>query len=462
VDDVVARLLAGLEKGLAYVTALTTPEMVIEWISPSVRDLTGWSASDLVGRNAIELVHHDDLGGVLRILEAERDEPRPYGEDPARAAVNRIRFRTAEGGWRSLDVGANNLCHDPRVRGFVFVLGDAQAQGMMDAVYDAMVSGESIESIATRIAALLRWQTGGCPTRVVVHGLGDVHDGEASPDSVPVRIEVEDLAEIVVHHPPQSEPSEWLHLLMDRAAGLLRVAVARRLGEQAMRRRLDEKTAIISAVSHDLRSPIAAISLMSSLLDGSNDALTPEQRRDLAQRIANDARRTSRLLTDLTSMDRLLHGSADLHLQCVHLVALVERVVDEVEASDHCVSVDGRPADLAAQADPVLLERVVDNLLANALKHTPRGSHISLGVETLGDDEVAIHVDDDGDGLPPEARSQVFDAYVRGQQSQGRPGSGMGLFLVRTFAEVMGGRVRCTESPLGGARFSVVLPRWRA
>jgi signal transduction histidine kinase len=366
--------------------------------------------------------------------------------------VNRIRFRTAEGGWRSLDVGANNLCHDPRVRGFVFVLGDAQAQGMMDAVYDAMVSGESIESIATRIAALLRWQTGGCPTRVVVHGLGDVHDGEASPDSVPVRIEVEDLAEIVVHHPPQSEPSEWLHLLMDRAAGLLRVAVARRLGEQAMRRRLDEKTAIISAVSHDLRSPIAAISLMSSLLDGSNDALTPEQRRDLAQRIANDARRTSRLLTDLTSMDRLLHGSADLHLQCVHLVALVERVVDEVEASDHCVSVDGRPADLAAQADPVLLERVVDNLLANALKHTPEGTRADLRVTPTG----ALLVRDHGPGIPASERSSVFKRFWR-KDRNAEDGAGLGLAIAAKIVEAHGGQLSVSGAADGGAVFAIDL-----
>ena len=106
----------------------------------------------------------------------------------------------------------------------------------------------------------------------------------------------------------------------------------------------------------------------------------------------------------------------------------------------------------------MLTERIVDNLVANAFKHTPTGSRVEVSV-TATDRHVAIHVDDDGVGVPESHRTSVFDAYVRGDGSGPLPGSGMGLFLVRTFAEVQGGRVSCDASPLGGARFTVELPR---
>ncbi|MCX6521250.1 MAG: sensor histidine kinase [Actinobacteria bacterium] len=104
---------------------------------------------------------------------------------------------------------------------------------------------------------------------------------------------------------------------------------------------------------------------------------------------------------------------------------------------------------------------MVDNLVTNALKHTPTGARVEVSI-CATDTHVAIHVDDDGPGVPGAMRSAIFDAYVRGDGSGPRPGSGMGLFLVRTFAEVQGGTVFCDESPLGGARFSVVLPRHEA
>lgn len=456
-SEVVGRLVAGLAKGMAYVTALASPEMFIEWVSPSVRDLTGWSAEQLIGANALDFVHPDDIAVVARLVEAERNDPHPYGVDPARLAVNRIRFRSFDGGWRSLDIAANNQMENPAVRGFVFIMSDTTVQRLKDDIFDAMASGEPIGVIASKVAELLSWQTERSFVQATARGLAEEVAGEHRAGTVLITAEIGD-AMVAVEHPADAVPSEWFRLLLDRAVGLLHVAVTRHHGEQALRRRIDEKTAIISAVSHDLRSPIAAIQLMSTLLDGNGDTLTADQRRQLVTRINADAQRTSRLLADLTSADRLLHGAVEPTLQRVAILPLVSRVIDELDDTDRRVTLVP-PGDVAhVHADPVLTERIVDNLVANAIKHTPPGARIEVTVCTT-DTHVAVHVDDDGAGVPEHHRAAIFDAYVRGDGSGPRPGSGMGLFLVRTFAEVQRGSVWCDESPLGGARFSVVLPR---
>lgn len=459
-EAVVARLVAGLEKGMAYVTALVDEALQILWISPSASDLTGWSADQLIGANALEFVHPDDLEGVARLLEAERADPHPYGSDPARLAVNRIRFRMIDGGWRSFDIAANNQCENPEVRGFVFIMSDTTVQRLMDGIYDSMAAGMPVATTAARVAELLSRQTEGSQVTVSLHGMEPITAGHSVAGRSDVIVELPPHGRISVEHASERPPSAWFVVLAERAAALLDIAVTRHLGEVGLRRRLDEKTALISAVSHDLRSPVAAIHLMASLLEDSSDALTVEQRRELARRIGVDARRTSRLLADLTSLDRLLHGSSDLVTQRVSLHGLIGRVLSEVDGPDHTVVLVPDTVGHAAVADPVLTERIVDNLVVNALKHTPVGSRIEVSIHVHGDRDLVVHVDDDGPGIAAPMRAALFDAYVRGDETSMHPGTGMGLYLVRTFADVQGGGVECSESPLGGARFSVTLPRW--
>ena len=458
-EQAIRRLVAGLAQGMAHVTALADESMTIVWISPSVRDLMGWSTNELIGRNAVELVHPDDVEGVLRILAAEAEVPTPYGVDPARKSTNRTRFVDASGGWRAFDIAANNQSANPDVRGFVFILSDSTEQRLLELVYDSMTAGSSVAVTARRVVEMLSWQTEESLVTARLDGVETVSAGIPIEGRVELVLPVSSSGSIAIEHDAAGVPSTWFVVLAERAAALLDVAVTRHLGEMALRRRLDEKTALISAVSHDLRSPVAAIHLMASLLEDSSDALTVEQRRELARRIGTDARRTSRLLADLTSLDRLLHGSGDLVTQRVPLHGLMERVLSEADAADHTVVLAPDGAGHAAAGDPVLIERIVDNLVMNALKHTPVGSRIEVSIEAHGDREVMVHVDDDGPGVAAPMRAALFDAYVRGDDTTLRPGSGMGLYLVRTFAEVQGGGVVCDASPLGGARFSVTLPR---
>jgi signal transduction histidine kinase len=222
---------------------------------------------------------------------------------------------------------------------------------------------------------------------------------------------------------------------------------------------LEERDALIAAVSHDLRSPLAAIALMSQTLAKHGANMTDEQRTSTADRIHADARQTVEVLADLTSARRLAAHDITSTRESIDLGALVRSAVAAHGAGDHRVEI-GEIAVGAPEivADRVLVGRILDNLVANAVKHTPPGTIVTVGATLIGDD-VLLYVDDDGPGLPEALRESVFDAYVRGTSSTVTPGSGVGLFLVRTFAHLHGGRAWWEPSERGGSRFVVSLPQ---
>jgi signal transduction histidine kinase len=122
----------------------------------------------------------------------------------------------------------------------------------------------------------------------------------------------------------------------------------------------------------------------------------------------------------------------------------------------HPIAFYGRARDLAV--DPPKVERIVDNLIANAVHHTPAGTEIDVRVEE-GDGGIVIAVDDAGSGVSPNERHTIFEPFRRGSDSSTRTGAGVGLSLVSQFAELHGGRVWVDQSASGGASFRVFLPR---
>src|SRR5207253_1050802 len=143
-----------------------------------------------------------------------------------------------------------------------------------------------------------------------------------------------------------------------------------------------------------------------------------------------------RLLLDLLDLDRLRHGLLNLAVERTDFAALVRRVATSVEP-DGSIQVDAAPID--ADVDPGKLERIVENLLANAKKHTASGTRISLSL-SVEHDGLLVCVDDEGPGIPDAQKQELFEPFVRGDSSSLVPGTGIGLALVAQFSALQGGR----------------------
>ena len=228
------------------------------------------------------------------------------------------------------------------------------------------------------------------------------------------------------------------------------------LGELA--KAAQERAAMLSSVSHDIRAPLAAIRMMTEILEDRADAITDTQRSELIHRVRAEARRTEGVLTDLVSANRVGTGLEAPRRKRIDLEQLIYARAREFDGGTHSVRVGTLRGDLTMWADGAQVERILDNLVSNALTHTPAGSRIVIEA-TEHDGRIELAVDDDGPGVPDDMRVRVFSAYVRGERSADRPGTGLGLFLVQQFAQFHGGTARCLESTRGGARFVVTLPR---
>jgi PAS domain S-box-containing protein len=213
---------------------------------------------------------------------------------------------------------------------------------------------------------------------------------------------------------------------------------------------------ILATVSHELRTPLTAILGFALTLDQRGFALQEERRREMLWHLAEQARRLDRLLSDLLDVDRLRHGSLLPGFAPTDVAELVARVT-----SVHGVAVQAEP--VVAEVDPSKVERIVENLLLNALKHTPDGTEVTVRVEQQNGG-VLIAVDDRGPGIAEDEREAIFEIFTRGDTpttTTATAGAGVGLALVAQFTALHGGRAWVEENPGGGASFRVFLPGQR-
>jgi signal transduction histidine kinase len=217
------------------------------------------------------------------------------------------------------------------------------------------------------------------------------------------------------------------------------------------------KTTFLEAVSHELRTPLSAILGLALTLERHDDRFSPERTRQMMGRLSANARKLDKLLSDLLDLDRLSRGILKPRRRPTDSSALVRQVVAGSDV------VEDRPvklqlADVIVPVEPAKVERVVENLVANAVRHTPEGTPIWIRVEESAEG-VVIAVEDAGPGVPHELRQSIFEAFQQGsERSAGSPGVGIGLSLVARFAELHGGRAWVEDRPGGGASFRVFLP----
>jgi PAS domain S-box-containing protein len=235
-----------------------------------------------------------------------------------------------------------------------------------------------------------------------------------------------------------------------------RAVEAEREAARRLRALDDMKNAFLQAVSHDLRTPLAAILGIALTLDRQDLELAVDDQRDLLRRLAANARKLDRILSNLLDLERLARGHVQADRTRVGLDGLVRRVVEELDLPAGRVIHLGTSR-VWADVDPAKVERIVENLVMNAVKHTAADAEIWVEVSEATGGSL-ISVDDSGPGVPAELREAVFEPFRQVATGQPAPGSGIGLSVVGRLAALHGGRAWVEDRPGGGAAFRVLLP----
>ena len=246
--------------------------------------------------------------------------------------------------------------------------------------------------------------------------------------------------------PPAEPVIQTLSALADQAA----LAAERlRLATSAAEARAHEstqrlRTALLSSLSHDLRTPLTAIRGAAETLRSAWAQLSPETRSDLLSSIEHDTARMHRFLANITDMTRIESGEITPHLTATELGEVVEAAVARQE-NGLLILVNIPPGIPPVIADPVLLEQVLVNLLDNAVKYSPANGTVAVAARREGA-EIAISVSDEGIGIAPEDLPHVFDSFYRaGRGDRVAPGTGLGLAIARGFTVAMGGRIEAAS-----------------
>ena len=233
------------------------------------------------------------------------------------------------------------------------------------------------------------------------------------------------------------------------------------------------RRSLVADVAHDLRTPVTVI-------QGTVDAILDGVYEPTAERLGSireETERLAQLVRDLRDVSLAESGQLRLDRRPTDLVQLAQRSARRLEpaAANHGidlrVATDMSPAAPAADADPDRIEQALDNLLTNALRHTPRGGEVAVRVAGVPASrerglEVALTVVDNGTGIAPHDLPRVFDRFYRADPSRARAvagadgaaGSGLGLAIVKAIAEAHGGRVWAESTPGRGASFTLALP----
>jgi two-component system sensor histidine kinase KdpD len=294
--------------------------------------------------------------------------------------------------------------------------------------------------------------------------------------------------------PPDAVQTRLLSAAADQIGQALEQdRLGREAGEMEIARRSDAlKTALLESVSHDLRTPLASIRAAAGTLLDPVSPLAPSAQESAAEAIDREAEHLNRLVTNLLDLSRIEAGELRVEPEPFELGPLVDRAVERLRPrlAGRVVTLEV-PDDLPpVLVDEVFIDQILSNLLENAIKYTtptarirvhaggsPEGiadppgprphtratretDHSAVDPETRPTGTIRLTVEDDGPGVPDDAIDRLFERFFRvprrGEPS--RPGSGIGLTVVRGLVEAMGGRVVAARSPLGGLGISLVLP----
>ncbi|WP_166350743.1 DUF4118 domain-containing protein [Phytoactinopolyspora limicola] len=216
------------------------------------------------------------------------------------------------------------------------------------------------------------------------------------------------------------------------------------------------RTALLAAVSHDLRTPLAAAKAAVTSLRSQEVQFSQEDQDELLATADQALDRLARLIANLLDMSRLQAGALGVTLTEVSLDDAVPRALDELGTAGHTVAMDFPAAVPPVRADPGLLERVLVNVIGNALRHSPAGHPPTVAASTIGD-QVELNIIDHGPGVPESDRDRIFIPFQRLGDTNNDAGVGLGLALSRGLVEAMGGSLTPATTPGGGLTIRIAL-----
>ncbi len=222
----------------------------------------------------------------------------------------------------------------------------------------------------------------------------------------------------------------------------------------AVQARIEREQRFSSDVSHELRSPITALSAAVEVLDRSRDDI-PERTRQALDVVVSQVRRFEAMVIDLLELSRLDAGATEVNVEVLDPRQLIARVAARYGAADVELHAVG-PTPTEVTIDKVRFERILGNLIENARNHASGATRIELSAP--GPTHFRVAVEDSGPGVAQGERERIFERFARGSAARHRVGTGLGLALVTEHTAAMGGRAWVEDRPGGGARFVVELP----
>jgi signal transduction histidine kinase len=241
---------------------------------------------------------------------------------------------------------------------------------------------------------------------------------------------------------PESDPD------LDRLAGSFNEMA------DAVQARIEREARFASDVSHELRSPITALTAAVEVLDARREDI-PERTQQALDVVVSQVRRFDSMVIDLLELARLDAGATDLNVEELQLIDLTRRVAGRFGEPDvPIVAASGTPTEVAL--DKVRFERILGNLLDNARNHG--GGVLRIELSPTADRRFRLAVEDGGPGVAQGERERIFERFARGSAARHRIGTGLGLALVAEHSTAMGGSAWVEDRVGGGARFVVELP----
>jgi K+-sensing histidine kinase KdpD len=259
-----------------------------------------------------------------------------------------------------------------------------------------------------------------------------------------------------------ANPQSWMALFVMLVESLVISALAAKSRQAEEHRVAAEKeknrSALLSAVSHDLRTPLTGIIGAASGLLADKGDLSVEERIQLTRSIYNEAERLKQLVQNLLDMTRLEAGSLEPKKEWHSMEELVGTAVNRLipRLATHPLSLDLQPGLQLVLVDGLLMEQLLINLLENTVNHTPVETSIQLSVREL-DGMMVLEVADRGPGLKPGEEKSIFEKFIRGYHS-GSKGAGLGLAICQGIVQAHGGNIEASNREGGGALFTVRLP----